>query len=66
MTDLGEIHWLLGFEIKHDHGAQTISLSQRAYIDTILSWFNLETANSLSTPADPNAHLMMIQSPSTP
>ena len=57
MTDLGEIHWLLSIEIKCDREARTISLSQRVYIDTILSCFNLESANPLSTPTDPNTHL---------
>ncbi|THH04538.1 hypothetical protein EW146_g10151 [Bondarzewia mesenterica] len=66
MTDLGEIHWLLGIEIKRDRGARTISLSQRAYIDTILSRFNLENANPLSTATDPNSRLSISQCPSMP
>ena len=66
MTDLGEIHWLLGIKIKCNRRVRTISLSQHVYIDTILSHFNLKTANSLSTPTDLNTHLTMMQSPSTP
>ena len=28
ITDLGELHWLLGIEIKRDHECRTIHLSQ--------------------------------------
>ena len=30
VTDLGEVHWLLGIEVTRDREARTISLSQRA------------------------------------
>jgi hypothetical protein len=33
VTDLGEVHWLLGIEVTCDREARTISLSQRAYIE---------------------------------
>ena len=36
VTDLGELHWMLGIEIQHDRTSHTIHLSQRAYIDSIL------------------------------
>jgi hypothetical protein len=36
MTDLGEVHWLLGVEIRHDHAKRTLSLSQGVYVQTIL------------------------------
>ncbi|TFY78270.1 hypothetical protein EWM64_g5745 [Hericium alpestre] len=66
MTDLGEIHWLLGLEIKRDRRGRTISMLQRAYIDTILSRFNLQDAKSLTTAIDPSFSLTTDQSPSTP
>ena len=40
VTDLGELHWMLGIEVKRDRAAGTIHLSQRAYIDSILNRFN--------------------------
>ena len=43
-----------------------ISLSQHAYIEKILQWFNLQDANPLSTPLDPHHKLSLSQSPSTP
>jgi len=36
ITDLGELHWLLGIEIKCDHDCRTIHLSQCSYIDSII------------------------------
>jgi hypothetical protein len=35
ITDLGDLHWLLGIQIKF--GPKGIELSQTAYIDSILS-----------------------------
>ena len=35
VTDLGELHWMLGIEIRRDRVDRTIHLSQRAYIDSI-------------------------------
>ena len=36
VTDLGELHWLLGIEIKRDHTHCTIHLSQHSYLAAIL------------------------------
>jgi hypothetical protein len=44
LTDLGPIHWLLGIKIICNCLAQTISLSQSSYIDSILACFNLADA----------------------
>jgi hypothetical protein len=35
-TDMGEIHWILGFEVKRDREKRTLSLSQASYIRAIL------------------------------
>jgi Reverse transcriptase (RNA-dependent DNA polymerase) len=35
ITDLGELHYLLGIEIIRDHEARTIAMSQHAYIDLV-------------------------------
>ena len=63
ITDLGEVHWLLGIEITWNHSAHTILLSQTAYIDTITTHFNLENAKSVSTPMDPGLMLSITQCP---
>lgn len=35
-TDMGEIHWILGFEVKRDREKRTLLLSQASYIQAIL------------------------------
>jgi hypothetical protein len=66
IKDLGDLHWLLGIQVKRDRELRMISFSQRAYIDKILERFNLQDANPLSTPLDPHHKLSLSQSPSTP
>lgn len=65
MSDLGELHWLLGIEVKRDYEAQTISLSQRSYIQSIVDRYGLSDAKPLSMPLDPHALLDKQQCPST-
>jgi Reverse transcriptase (RNA-dependent DNA polymerase) len=55
LTDLGPIHWLLGIKIVRDRSARTISLSQEAYINTIVARFNLSDAKAQRTPMVANA-----------
>jgi len=39
ITDGGEMHWYLGFAIKRDRVARTISINQQAYIEAMLNKF---------------------------
>ncbi|PIL25828.1 transcription factor [Ganoderma sinense ZZ0214-1] len=66
MSDLGDLHWILGIEVRRDRQARTIAISQRSYIDTIVSRFNLDEAAPLSIPLQPGSPLGNHQSPSTP
>ena len=52
VTDLGELHWMLGLEIKRDREAGTIHLSQGAYINSILRHYHFDNLKPLSTPMD--------------
>jgi hypothetical protein len=63
VTDLGELHWMLGIEVRRDRWARTISLSQRSYIESILRRFGLETLKPLSTPFDTQVRLTSEQAP---
>jgi hypothetical protein len=65
MSDMGELHWLLGIEIKRNLEARTISLSQRSYIQSIVDRYGLTDAKPLSMPLDPHALLSKDQCPST-
>jgi len=59
--NLGPMHWLLGMEVKRDHAAQAISLSQKAYLSSIIAWFHLEDAPSISTPMEARAQLVQAE-----
>jgi hypothetical protein len=65
VTDLGELHWMLGIEVKRDREAGTIHLSQSSYIDSILRRFNFTDLKPLSMPMDVQARLTLEQAPST-
>ena len=65
VTDLGELHWMLGVEIKRDCKAGTIHLSQHAYIESILHCYNFDDLKPLSIPMDPAICLMTKQAPTT-
>jgi Reverse transcriptase (RNA-dependent DNA polymerase) len=66
IKDLGDLHWLLGIEVKRDRRLRMISFSQRAYIEKIIERFSLQDAYLLSAPLDPHHKLSLSQSPSTP
>ena len=54
---LGPVNWLLGFKVERDRSKGILTISQAAYIDTILSRFGMAEANPVSTPLDPNTTL---------
>ncbi|KFY97995.1 hypothetical protein V500_01823 [Pseudogymnoascus sp. VKM F-4518 (FW-2643)] len=54
MTDLGEISWYLGMEIRQD---SKIFLSLAQYFQDILDRFELHNIRPVSTPADPTVTL---------
>lgn len=55
MTDLGEAHWILGVEITRDRPNRTLSNSQKAYFNEILSRFGMTDCRSVSTPMEVGA-----------
>lgn len=65
ITDLGECKWLLGFKITRDLANRTISLSQGAYIDTILTRFNFDDLKPCAIPIDPSQPLSRSQCPTS-
>src|SRR6266404_5346884 len=44
VTDLGELHWMLGIEVRQDRTGGTIHLSQQAYINLILWRYSFDDA----------------------
>ena len=65
ITDMGELHWILGIEVRRIREERKLLLSQKSYIDSILRRYNLEDLKPVSTPMDPSARLTSAQSPST-
>ena len=58
VTELGDLHWLLG--IKIDITQSGIKISQTAYIDKILERFGMKDCHSVTTPIDPNHKLQSV------
>ncbi|KAJ0795409.1 putative RNA-directed DNA polymerase [Helianthus annuus] len=50
MTDLGNLHYFLGMEVKQENG--NIMLSQRKYAENLLERFNMKHCKSISTPME--------------
>ena len=65
VTDLGELHWMLGIEVKRDHPGRLVHLSQRTYIEAICHHYNLADLKPLSTPMDHQVHLSSDQAPAS-
>jgi hypothetical protein len=61
--DLGPVNWLLGIQIMCNHEMQTISLSQEAYIKSILVRFELSDAKPYSMPMVPSISYLKSDSP---
>jgi hypothetical protein len=65
ITDLGEIHWILGIEILRNREQRTIHLCQRSYIESSLRRYGFEDIKPVSIPMDTGIKLTTAQSPST-
>lgn len=63
INDMGHLHWLLGIQIEYPDSG--IVLSQRAFIDKILTRFSMQDCNPVLTPVDPNQQLQKSQDAET-
>ena len=52
VSDLGEIKWLLGHEVKYNKSVCTLSISQRTYIKSLVECFELLNVNPVSMPME--------------
>ena len=64
LIDMGPIKWFLGMCVSRNCRLGRISLSQGAYIDTVLRRFGMTDAYGVSMPLDLNVILSMTMSPS--
>ena len=65
ITDLSELHWLLGIEVMQNHEECTITLSQHSYLESITHCFGFNELKPISTLMEPHTKLTNAQSPST-
>jgi reverse transcriptase-like protein len=63
ITDLGPVYSLLGIKATRDLINKTISLSQQAYVESIITKYNFDDLKPSATPMDPSAPLSKSQSP---
>ena len=63
LTDLGPVSWVLGIKVMCDLEACMLALSQHLYIDSILTRFNFDNLNPISTPMDLHLQLLKAQCP---
>ena len=66
VTNLGELHWMLGIEVKCNCSSCVVHLSQQAYIDAILCHYHLSDLKPLSMPMDHQVCLTSDQAPASP
>lgn len=52
MKDLGNLHWLLGMEIRRNRELRTIEIHQTAYIDRMLERFGMSDCKPVATPVE--------------
>ena len=52
MDDRGEIHYILGMEVKRDRENRVMTISQKSYLETVVSRFGMQNCNPVSTPLE--------------
>jgi hypothetical protein len=65
ITDLGEIHWILGIEVRRVRENRQIFLSQHSYIESTLRRYGFDDLKPVSLPMETSTRLSSAQSPST-
>ena len=65
ITDLSELHWLLGIEVMWNRDEHTISLCQCPYLESIVHRFSFDKLKPVLNPMEPSTKLHSGQSPST-
>jgi hypothetical protein len=65
MKELGEVKFILGMKIDHDHTADTLMIRQTRYIDDVVKRFNQHNAKAVVNPCESGMKLTKMQSPTT-
>jgi hypothetical protein len=65
MSDMGELHHILGIGVRRDRAKRLIYLEQSRYISDILARFNMSDCKPVTTPCDSSIVLSKSMSPVT-
>jgi ATP-binding cassette subfamily B (MDR/TAP) protein 1 len=57
MKDLGDLHFLLGMEVKRDRAQRLLYINQIGYLKEILKCFRMEDCKAIGMPLDPKTKL---------
>jgi hypothetical protein len=60
---VGELHWMLGIEVRRDQAGGAVHLSHCSYIDSILRRYGFDDVKPVSTPFDSQVRLTLEQAP---
>ncbi|KAG3109432.1 hypothetical protein PI124_g11419 [Phytophthora idaei] len=63
--DMGEVHYIMGLQIRRNLETRTISIDQSTYAKTVLEKFNLSHVNPVRTPCETNLVLTKEDCPKT-
>ena len=65
ITDLRELTWLIRLKIERNRAAHTITLSQTAYDETVVTRLRMQDTKSMQTPMEVRTTLSVDQCPGT-
>ena len=57
MTELGELKTFIGLEVQRNRNLRTLKISQKSYIDRILTDHGMENCATVATPIEPGTRL---------
>lgn len=63
MEDLGEASFILGIELQRDRNARTISITQSAYVTTLLDRHGMANCNPVVTPMEKSTQVQLAITP---
>ena len=60
MDDRGEIHFILGMEVKRDRKNKVMTICQRSYLETVLARFGMQDCKPVGTPLETGKRFVQI------